>query len=135
MGQSKKFNNVNVNQNKGLFNKEQLGCRGPIHGWISDYWSARQNLSRNKSRFLLGSVSIVKILNSQKINEEADEAWSEEQIEAWQHDCWLLRQELGEDDMIHEETDHYYEEDPFEVEQRMKWQEEEEKKQELTISK
>ena len=32
-------------------------------------------------------------------------------------------------------TDQDSEEDPFEVEQRMKWQEEEEKKQELTISK
>ena len=36
--------------------------------------------------------------------------------------------------MIHEETDQDYEEDPFEVEQRMKWQEEEER-QGLTISK
>ena len=61
------------------------------------------------------------------MNEENDEPWSKEQIEAWQHDCWLLRQELGEDYMIHKETDQEYEEDPFEVEQRNKWKEEEEK--------
>ena len=61
------------------------------------------------------------------MNEETDEPWSKEQIEAWQHDRWLLRQELGEDYMIHKETNHEYEEDPFEVEQRIKWQEEEEK--------
>ena len=58
---------------------------------------------------------------------EADEAWSEEQIEAWQHNRWLLMQELGDDYYkIHERTDQDSEEDPFEEEERMRWQEEEE---------
>ena len=30
-------------------------------------------------------------------DEERAELWDEEQIEAWQHDRWLLRQELGSD--------------------------------------
>ena len=63
------------------------------------------------------------------MNEEIDELWDEEQVEAWQHDQWLLRQELGDDyykmDVIRNEDlvnrhDHYSEEDPFEEEERMR---------------
>ena len=73
---------VNVNQNKGLFSREQSGCRGPIHGGISDYWSARRNLSHNTDRFQLWSASIVQILlNSAKMNEEKAESMGQKYIQ------------------------------------------------------
>ena len=52
----------------------------------------------------------------------------EEQIEAWEHDRWLLMQELGDDYYkLQNRDDEDIEEDPFEEEERVKWQEEEEK--------
>ena len=59
--------------------------------------------------------------------ENAD-SWDEDQIEAWEHDRWLLMQELGDDYYkLHNRDDEDIEEDPFEEEERVKWQEEEEK--------
>ena len=55
------------------------------------------------------------------------ESWNEEQIEAWEHDRWLLMQELGDDYYkLHNRDDQDSEVDPFEEEERVKWQEEEE---------
>ena len=85
-------------------------------------------VSHNTGRFQLGSASKVQIsLNSAKLSEEAAESWDEEQIEAWEHDQWLLMQELGDNYYkIHNRNDQDREEDPFEEEERVRWQEEEE---------
>ena len=62
---------------------------------------------------------------------EKAESWDADQIEAWEHDRWLLMQELGEDYYkLHNRDDQESEEDPFEIEERMRWQEEEEAKTE-----
>ena len=59
---------------------------------------------------------------------ENAESWDEDQKEAWEHDRWLLMQELGDDYYkLHNRDDEDIEEDPFEEEERVKWQEEEEK--------
>ena len=52
-----------------------------------------------------------------------------EQIEAWEHDEWLLMQEMGDDYYkLHRRYDQDSEEkDPFEAEGRIEWEEEEEK--------
>ena len=57
------------------------------------------------------------------------ESWDAEQIEAWEHDQWLLMQEMGDDYYkLHRRHDQESEEeDPFEEEERVKWQEEEER--------
>ena len=57
---------------------------------------------------------------------ENAESWDEDQIKAWEHDRWLLMQELGNDYYkLHNRDDHDSEVDPFEEEERVKWQEEE----------
>ena len=50
-----------------------------------------------------------------------------EQIEAWEHDEWLLMQEMGDDYYkLHRTNDQDSEEkDPFEAEGRIEWEEEE----------
>ena len=54
------------------------------------------------------------------------ESWDEEQIETWEHNRWLLMQELGDDYYkLHSRDDQDSEEDPFEKEERGRWQEEE----------
>ena len=58
------------------------------------------------------------------MNEDSAEAWSEEQIEEWEHDRWLKIQEMGNDFYKDDED---VEVDPFVEEERVKWQEEEEK--------
>ena len=58
------------------------------------------------------------------MNEEGAESWSEEQIEEWEHDRWLKIQEMGNDFY---KDDQDMEVDPFEEEERVRWQEEEEK--------
>ena len=52
-----------------------------------------------------------------------------EQIEAWEHDEWLLMQDMGDDYYkLHRRYDQdSEEEDPFEAEGRIEWEEEEEK--------
>ena len=57
------------------------------------------------------------------MNEDSAEAWSEEQIEEWEHDRWLKIQEMG-DDLY--KDDEEMEVDPFEEEEKVRWQEEEE---------
>ena len=58
------------------------------------------------------------------MSEGKDEAWSEEQIEAWRYDRWLLMQELGNDHYkIHKRNNQDSEKDPSEEEERMRWQE------------
>ena len=61
------------------------------------------------------------------MNEENAESWSEEQIEEWEHDRWLKIQEMGDDFYKDEEDNEEMEVDPFEEEERVRWQEEEEK--------
>ena len=58
------------------------------------------------------------------MNEENAESWNEEQIEEWEHDRWLKIQEMGDDFY---KDDEEREVDPFEEEEKVKWQEEEEK--------
>ena len=58
------------------------------------------------------------------MNEDSAEAWSEEQIEEWEHDRWMKIQEMGNDFYKDDED---VEVDPFEEEERVRWQEEEEK--------
>ena len=56
------------------------------------------------------------------------DSWDAEQIEAWEHDEWLLMQEMGDDYYkLHRRYEQEEEEDPFEVERRKEWDEEEEK--------
>ena len=57
------------------------------------------------------------------MNEDSAEAWSEEQIEEWEHDRWLKIQEMGDDFYKDNEE---MEVDPFEEEEKVRWQEEEE---------
>ena len=53
------------------------------------------------------------------------ESWDAEQIEAWEHDRLLLMQELGDNYYKLHRRDHQdSEEDPFEEEERVRWQEE-----------
>ena len=50
-----------------------------------------------------------------------------EQLEAWEHNQWLLIQELGNNYYkINSRDDQQSEEDPFEAEERVRWLEEEE---------
>ena len=58
------------------------------------------------------------------MSEENAESWNEEQIEEWEHDRWLMIQEMGNDFY---KDDQDVEVDPFEEEERVRWQEEEEK--------
>ena len=58
------------------------------------------------------------------MSEENAESWDEDQIEAWEHDRWLMMQEMG-NDFYKDDQDN--EVDAFEEEERVKWQEEEEK--------
>ena len=58
------------------------------------------------------------------MSEENAESWDEDQIEAWEHDRWLMMQEMG-NDFYKDDQDN--EVDQFEEEERVKWQEEEEK--------
>ena len=68
------------------------------------------------------------IIQQYKISEENAESWDEDQIEAWEHDRWLLMQELGDNFYkLHNRDNHDSEVDPFEEEERVKWQEEEER--------
>ena len=57
------------------------------------------------------------------------ESWDKEQIEAWKHDQWLLMQEIGEDyyKLLRRYDQDSEGGDPFETEERVKWQEEEER--------
>ena len=55
------------------------------------------------------------------MSEENAESWDEDQIEAWEHDRWLMMQEMGNNFYKDNEVD------PFEEEERVKWQEEEER--------
>ena len=56
------------------------------------------------------------------------ESWDVEQLDAWEHNRWLLMQERGDDYCkLHSRDDQDIEEDPFAEEERVKWQEEEEK--------
>ena len=49
------------------------------------------------------------------------ESWDAEQLEAWEHDRWLLMQELGDDYYkLHNMDDQDSEEDPFEKEERVR---------------
>ena len=52
-----------------------------------------------------------------------------EQIEAWEHDEWLLMQDMGDDyyKLHRRYAQDSEEEDPFEAEGRIEWEEEEEK--------
>ena len=79
-------------------------------------------------KFQLGSASKVqKLLNSTKMSEETAESRDAEQIEAWEHDQWLLMQEMGDDYYkIYNRNNQESEEDLFEEEERVRWQEEEE---------
>ena len=62
------------------------------------------------------------------MSEENAESLNEDQIEAWEHDRWLLMQELGNDYYkLDNRDDQDSEVDKFEEEERVKWQEEEEK--------
>ena len=55
------------------------------------------------------------------------ESWDSEQLEAWEHDRWLLMQELGDNYYkLHSRDNQDSEKDPFEAEERVRWQEEEE---------
>ena len=58
------------------------------------------------------------------MNEENAESWNEEQIEEWEHERWLKIQEMGDDFY---KDDEEMEVDPFEEEEKVRWQEEEEK--------
>ena len=60
------------------------------------------------------------------MNEDSAESWSEEQIKKWEHDRWLKIQEMGNDFYKDDEDKKV---DPFEEEERVRWQEEEEKAQ------
>ena len=60
------------------------------------------------------------------MSEENDESWTEDQIEAWEHDMWLVMQEQG-NDFYKDNQDQDEEVDPIEEEERVKWQEEEER--------
>jgi hypothetical protein len=78
----------------------------------------------------LGSAKKITIITQQyKMSWGKAESWDAEQIEAWEHDQWLLMQETREDYYkLHRRYDQdSEEEDPFEVEERVKWQEEEER--------
>ena len=66
------------------------------------------------------------LLNSAKMSEEKAESWDSKQIEACEHDQWLLMQELGDDYYKIHRNDHDSEEDPFEEEERVRWQNKEE---------
>ena len=63
------------------------------------------------------------------ITEVQNELGDTEQIEAWEHDEWLLMQDMGDDYYkLHRRYDKdSEEEDPFEAEGRIEWEEEEEK--------
>ena len=56
-------------------------------------------------------------------------SWDAEQIEAWEHNKWLLIQEMGDDYYkLHRRYDQDSEEDnPFNAERRIEWEEEDEK--------
>ena len=55
------------------------------------------------------------------------ESWDAEQLEAWEHDRWLLMQELGDNYYkLHIRDNQDSEKDPFEAEERVRWKEKEE---------
>ena len=51
------------------------------------------------------------------------ESWDNEQVEAWEHDEWLLMHEMGDDYYkLHMMHNHDSEgEDPFEAKRRIEW--------------
>ena len=63
----------------------------------------------------LGSASNLFIVKQYKMSEENAESWNDDQIEAWEHDRWLMMQELG-NDFYKDDQDN--EVDPFEEEER-----------------
>ena len=58
------------------------------------------------------------------MSEDGAESWDEEQMNEWEHDRWLMIQEMG-NDFYKDDQDEKV--DPFEEEERVKWKEEEEK--------
>ena len=55
-----------------------------------------------------------------------NELWEAKQIEAWEHDPWLVMQELDDNYPLQGRDNQDSEEYPFEAEERVRWQEEEE---------
>ena len=58
---------------------------------------------------------------------EGSDTWDEEQIEAFEHDRWLLMQELGDDYYKLYENNDSEGEDEEQALRRIEWEEEEEK--------